>query len=41
MTISSLKLVFKHGEAILKKQPDEVFRIEDVNHVILSDSADS
>ena len=41
MTISSLKLIFKHKDAILKKQPDEVLRIEDTNHVIVFDSADS
>ena len=41
LKISSLKPVFKHRDAILKKQPDEVLRIEDANHVIVFDSADS
>ena len=41
MTISTPKLIFKRRDAILKKQPDEVLRIEDNNHVIVFDSADS
>ena len=41
MTISTPKLIFKRRDAILKKQPDEVLRIEDINHVIVFDSADS